>query len=174
MTDQLVCAPCAHKLREELSSVGIIRHPALSCANCGVVIRDTTTDIRGHGKDWFRLHTDQFTRLRAMPTTCRQVLANGEMCGRACEGRWPQCPEHIEDTMQDRISQLERKVAQLENKVAHLAPREFDELAWVTGRLAAMEQGRLYVSGRDERAYLIQRRDDLALRSRQSSPTGHR
>lgn len=69
-------------------------------------------------------------------------------------------------TTQDRISQLERRVAQLESKVAYLEPREFDEMAWVTGRLAAMEQGRLFVSGQGERAYLIQRRDELAGRCR--------
>ena len=66
MNWRLICHKCTKKLGEEIKSVGILQHPDLRCAVCGIYIRSSDEDRNGSGDKWFPVSEDQLARARAL------------------------------------------------------------------------------------------------------------
>jgi hypothetical protein len=61
---RLICETCTKRLREEIKSVGIITHPDLRCACCGVRIRASNEETHTSGGKWSPVSEDQLMRVR--------------------------------------------------------------------------------------------------------------
>jgi len=60
---RLVCDVCTRRLGEEIKSIGILEHPDVRCASCGVFIRSAKNEFPSDGR-WFPVTGEQLFRLQ--------------------------------------------------------------------------------------------------------------